>query len=503
MKALDLASSVPWAIRPESLEAILAIAAREDIPQDVVAAMMTSGSPEAVAARLGKPLDNTHAVSIRDGVAVIPVAGPIFRHANLFSEISGATTTDAIARDLTTALDNPSVRSILLEIDSPGGEVAGTAELAGMIRAAHERKPVTAYVDDLGASAAYWLASAAGEIVAAPTAVLGSIGVVAVMKDPAKKKSADLEFVSSKSPNKRPDLTTEAGKAQIQATVDALADVFFADVARYRGVPVETVQSDFGQGGVFVGQQAVDAGLADRVGSFEQTLRDLADPPAPAKPAPTPLRPNGPGRKTAMSMRDKFFAWLDGIETSGSADQEAAIVTDTLTTPPAMPATVAQAQTQAAALPVVDAESARKDAENAALRAEVQRLRTAAITQAASVFASEMIRDGRAMPAEQAAIIDAFTQASIDDQHIGAIALPDGRTTSRVEIVKRQYQDRQSVRALFSEAVGDDVLMALHNRQATPKKGDEAPSSDEVTKLIGMTAFGQSVIAGRNGATKN
>jgi ClpP class serine protease len=487
MKALDIAASVPWAIRPEALESILAIAARESIPKEFIAASMTNGSPEAVAARLGRPMDNAHAVSVRDGVAIIPVRDAIFRHANLLSDISGATTVEAIAHDLTTALDNPSVRSILLEVDSPGGEVAGTAELAAMIRAAHEQKPVTAYVDG----------------VAAPTAVLGSIGVVAVMKDPSKQKSADLEFVSSKSPNKRPDLTTEAGKAQVQATVDALADVFFADVARYRGVPVETVHADFGQGGVFVGQQAVDAGLADSIGSFEQTLRDLADPPAPAKPAPTPLRPNGPGRKTAMSMRDKFFAWLDGIETSGSADQEAAIVTDTLTTPPAMPATVAQAQTQAAALPVVDAESARKDAENAALRAEVQRLRTAAITQAASVFASEMIRDGRAMPAEQAAIIDAFTQASIDDQHIGAIALPDGRTTSRVEIVKRQYQDRQSVRALFSEAVGDDVLMALHNRQATPKKGDEAPSSDEVTKLIGMTAFGQSVIAGRNGATKN
>jgi ClpP class serine protease len=108
--------------------------------------------------------------------------------------------------------------------------------------------------------------------------------------------------------------------------------VFVGDVARYRGVSVETVLSDFGQGGVFVGQQAVDAGLADAVGSYEQTLRDLAEQTAPANRAHT-TRP-GPGRKTAMGMRDKFFAWLDGLDASGSADQEAAIVTGNLTPRP-------------------------------------------------------------------------------------------------------------------------------------------------------------------------
>lgn len=516
MRALDLAASVPWAIRPEALEAILAIAAREDIPQEIVASVMSSGSPEAVSARLGKPLDNTHAVSIRDGVAVIPVGGPIFRHANLFAEISGATTTEAIARDLTTALENPAVRSILLEIDSPGGEVAGISELAHMIRAAHERKPVTAYVDDLGASAAYWLAAAAGDIVAAPTAVLGSIGVVAVMKDPAKKKSTDLEFVSSLSPNKRPDLTTEAGKAQIQATVDALADVFFADVARYRGVDIDTVHSDFGQGGVFVGQQAVDAGLADRVGSFEQTLRDLADQPAPVKAAPTPLRPAGPGRKTAMDMKalwSKFVASLDpndvlALTANGSADQEAAIVTANLTPPQpnAAPVTVQgqPAAPTAAQVSAADAETARVTAELASMRAENQRLRMAALTREASIFAKEVIRDGRAMPSEEAAIVDAFTQASIDDAALGAAAFADGRTTSRVEIVTRLYKDRQSVRSLFTEAIGDDVLLALHNRDAAPKRAaDAAPSQDEVTKLMGMTAFGKTVLDARNGASKN
>jgi ClpP class serine protease len=193
-----------------------------------------------------------------------------------------------------------------------------------MIRAAHTQKPVTAYVDHLGASAAYWLASAAGRVIAAPTAMLGSIGIVMVVDDPSKTDSTDLEIVSNQSPKKRPDLTTKSGRAQVQATVDALADVFIADVARYRGVSTDTVLSDFGAGDVFVGQQAVDAGLADAVGSYEQTLRDLAEQTAPAREraAPTPLRPAGPGRKTAMGMREKFFAWLDGIEVEASAPGE-------------------------------------------------------------------------------------------------------------------------------------------------------------------------------------
>ncbi len=146
-----------------------------------------------------------------------------------------------------------------------------------MIRAASARKPIFAYVDDLGASAGYWLASATDRIVVAPTAILGSIGVVSALRDPSKTNSKEVEFVSSQSPKKSIDVSTESGRAQVQEIVDALAAVFVGDVARYRGVSPDTVLADFGQGGVFVGQAAVDAGLADAVGSFEQTLADLGE----------------------------------------------------------------------------------------------------------------------------------------------------------------------------------------------------------------------------------
>ncbi|KEZ65412.1 hypothetical protein C5I_0136090, partial [Pseudomonas syringae pv. syringae FF5] len=112
--------------------------------------------------------------SVRNGVAIIPVVGPVFRYANLFTEISGATSTQVLATDLQSALDDPSIKSIILNIDSPGGVAAGINELADQIHAGRARKRIVAYVGGTGASAAYWLASAASEIVIDETALLGS-----------------------------------------------------------------------------------------------------------------------------------------------------------------------------------------------------------------------------------------------------------------------------------------------------------------------------------------
>lgn len=261
-RAIQFITSEAWAIRHSALQRILEIAERE------------SGSLEAVQARAGRKLDNTRVVTVRDGVAVIPVAGPIFRYANLFTEVSGATSVEVLGQDFNTALEDPAVKSILFVIDSPGGQVRGINELSNMIFEARARKPIKAYVDGDGASAAYWIASAADEIIIDDTAILGSIGVVMVVPDPSKR-ARDLEIVSSRSPKKRIDPMTEAGKAEMQREVDALADVFIRRVARNRAVSEETVVSKFGSGGVEVGKGAIKAGLADRLGSFEDVLLRL------------------------------------------------------------------------------------------------------------------------------------------------------------------------------------------------------------------------------------
>lgn len=238
--------------------------------------------PEAVAARLGRPLQNAQTVTVRDGVAILPIVGPIFRYGNLFTEVSGATSVDILARDLRAALEDQQVRAILLNINSPGGQADGINEAAGMIREAAKQKPMTAYVGGMAASGAYWLAAAAGNIVIDQTAQLGSIGVVGGF-DTKKRNDGIVEFVSTQSPFKRPDVMTPEGRSVIQGRIDAIADVFVDSVAGDRGVSRETVLSDFGQGGVKVGRAAIAAGMADSAGSLESTLAQLSTGEWPKK----------------------------------------------------------------------------------------------------------------------------------------------------------------------------------------------------------------------------
>lgn len=266
MSALDAALNAVWAMEEQALESLLAIAAREN---DV--------SPEALDAYASKTLANAQQARVRDGVAVLDAVGPLFKRANIFTAISGATSYTIMRADLQAALDDPKVKAIVLNIDSPGGEASGTAELAQAIYDARGTKPIVAYVGGNGASAAYWIASAADRVVVSSTAVLGSIGVqVAYRESEPKAGEKVYRFVSSQSPNKNPELGTEAATSQIQQTIDAMASVFVADVARNRGVATETVLSDFGKGGIFVGQMAVEAGLADSIGTFEAVLAELS-----------------------------------------------------------------------------------------------------------------------------------------------------------------------------------------------------------------------------------
>jgi capsid assembly protease len=259
-RILEYLFSNHWAILPEVLQTILSIAQGEN------------ESPEAVAERLGRPLQNTRTVINRDGVAVLPVSGPIFRYANIMTEISGATSVEVLAQDFRAALDDPDIRGIVLEIDSPGGQVNGISEFADQVAAAG--KPTVAYISDLGASGGLWIASAADQVIIRDTAAAGSVGVVATLR--RDKKDDRIQIVSSQSPRKRVDPETEEGRAVLQTVVDDIADVFIDRLASYRGVSTEHVLEHFGQGGLLVGRNAVRAGLADGLGSLESIIAGLA-----------------------------------------------------------------------------------------------------------------------------------------------------------------------------------------------------------------------------------
>jgi len=263
----------PWAITETALHTILEVAAREN------------EAPEAVAAKLGRQLQNSYNATERDGVAIIPVTGPLFRYANIFTAISGASSYELIARDFMSALENPQINSIILDIDSPGGEVNGVSELASMIFEARGTKPVIAYASGDAASGAYWIASAADEIVVSETSALGSIGVVGIYRGKSTKESAEtVEIVSSQSPHKRLDPTSDDGRAKLQTRIDSMADVFVSTIARNRSVTPDHVLEHYGGGDVMIGANAVNAGLADRIGSLERLIIELSSPKTQSPP---------------------------------------------------------------------------------------------------------------------------------------------------------------------------------------------------------------------------
>ncbi len=264
----------PWAITETALHTILEVAAREN------------EAPEAVAAKLGRQLQNSYNATERDGVAIIPVTGPLFRYANIFTAISGASSYELIARDFMSALENPQITSIILDIDSPGGEVNGVSELASMIFEARGTKPVIAYASGDAASGAYWIASAADEIVVSETSALGSIGVVGIYRGKSAKESTEtVEIVSSQSPHKRLDPMSDDGRAKLQTRIDSMADVFVSTIARNRDVTADHVLGHYGGGDVMIGAHAVNAGLADRVGSLERLITELSSPETSSPPS--------------------------------------------------------------------------------------------------------------------------------------------------------------------------------------------------------------------------
>lgn len=263
-RAFELAASRPWLMLPDALDSLMAIADRQ-------------GDPEALEARLGRPLENTRVVTMRDGIAVIPVTGPIMRYANMFTRISGATSTQELATDFQAALDDPKVKGIILNVDSPGGEANGINELGDMVYAARGKKPIKAYGGGTVASASYWIGSSADELVIDDTALLGSIGVVVeVALREAREGEKRYTITSSNAPNKRPNLETEEGRAELSKTIDALGEVFVAKVARNLGVTPDQVPAMGDHGGLKVGAAAVASGLAHRLGSLESLITEMA-----------------------------------------------------------------------------------------------------------------------------------------------------------------------------------------------------------------------------------
>jgi len=259
---------------------------------------------KGVEARIGRPLNNSRAgYMVQDGVAIISLSGVIGPKANLMMDISGGASAQVVRNEILTALDDPKVNAAILYADSPGGNVLGIAEGAAAWRAFAEAKPAVTFSDGTLASAAYWWGSAASKVfISGPMVNVGSIGVRTEHIDTSMRDAATgvkrtvIKAGKYKAAGDGPlDPKTLEYK---QAQVDYLYSLFVDTVAAHRGVSVEAVLDNMADGQVFIGQQAIDAGLVDGFASLEQLVAQLADKPEAVAPlriqgasAPKPKRP--------------------------------------------------------------------------------------------------------------------------------------------------------------------------------------------------------------------
>lgn len=250
---------------------------------------------KALAERDGEPLRNERKLEVRNGVAVVPVNGPLFRHAGLLSNISAASSYDDIRADVTAAAADPSVRATVLKISSPGGDADGVAQAAAVIYALRGEKPIEAVIEGQGASAAYWLAAACSRITIESTALAGCIGVLSeVVDDSGAEEKAGrktIQIVSRQTPAKRSRPVDDAYVARREAQATELAGIFIDAVAQYRGIAPERVEAEFGQGDQLIGESARRAGLVDDVGTLEDVIARLSGEAAAAGAASPPALP--------------------------------------------------------------------------------------------------------------------------------------------------------------------------------------------------------------------
>lgn len=265
----------PWAILPSMLATIV-----ELVRFRAAGGLLT---PEEITARVGAAQNGPRAGGGQSaGVAVIAVYGPISQRMSMMSEMSGGTSTEKLTDTFRAALADPAVDAIVFEVDSPGGTVDGIPELAAEIRAARGGKPIVAQVNTMAASAAYWLASACDEIVATPSGVVGSIGVFTAHND--LSAAAEMEGVKTtlisagkyKTEGNPWEPLGEEAQANLQDQVNQFYGMFVADVAKGRGVPVDTVRGGYGEGRVLLAKQAMSAGMVDRVDTLDNTVRRVA-----------------------------------------------------------------------------------------------------------------------------------------------------------------------------------------------------------------------------------
>jgi signal peptide peptidase SppA len=297
----------PWSILPAKLQEICELV---DLRRSGV-----RFTAEEIAERLESSVHAATSTSLQEQlgssgskVAILNVFGTISQRANAFTEASGGTSTEQLSKAFDAAVADESVGSIVLNVDSPGGRVSGVPELADKIFADRGVKPIIAIANGAMDSAAYWIGSAADEIVATPSAYsIGSIGAMYVHQESSAADEKDgikttiIRSTDAKGEGSGFEPLSDSAREDLQHRVERVHNDFVAAVARNRGISTTSVETNYGAGRDMLAADALKAGLVDRITTLEQVLNELGAQ-APSTTSVSLQEPTGMDSKITQKL---------------------------------------------------------------------------------------------------------------------------------------------------------------------------------------------------------
>ncbi len=390
--------------------------------------------PQSLAKTDNPDLANTFYTQNQNGVAVVNISDALYFSGgyidDILAEVFGGTSTKKLMSDIAQIKLDPFIKSVVLNINSGGGEAFGINELADMIADLNKTKPVTAYISGLGCSAAYFLAANAGRIVADKQAWIGSIGVVSTWVDYSEfYKSMGIiyeEVTSDNAPYKRLDPKNEEHRQIFKDELNGVAKVFEDSVAKGRNVSVETVRTLFGQGAVMAGWEAKKAGMIDETGSLRQVIAKSAKSVTKQTvSAKSQTKPNADtkGDIANMNLLEKFQTWLASDDAKPLLEENEQVLLDAGTTKPNAEADALRFQ--------LNTERAEKEK----LLAEKTAAERASLSTKAKDFALSEMKAGRLTSAEDKEFQASYLQALTDDANS---PLPTGTRAANIEAAQQK-----------------------------------------------------------------
>lgn len=481
----------------------------------------------ALTKRSGERLKGGYYTQLYDnGVAVLDIHGPIFRHADTMQTSGAMSTEDVYAELKNVAVNRQYVKALAINFDCPGGDVTAGDIVAQFLNDLSKEMRVESYAEGYCASLAYYWASGTSRITQGRFGETGSVGVVLGVPIPAGQTeygdtvlmdedgTAIAEIVSSISPLKRANVLTKKGHEYYQERVNAMADMLVADIAKFRGLDASKLPAQYGDGGVYGSKEALDMGLCDEVGSFETVLERLiasdwergssttgasgatgveADEPVtgPDSPPPDPDPAEAPEREALHDGGKTAMAKGIGEKLKGAA---AALISNNGGQKPG-------AEAGGDAVPVEDVLTALNEQRPALFDEQVE---------GAMLFAHTVVTDSRVKPAVQHQLAAVMANMRADDLLFGGMVTFLNAKGEEVEGTREQMFEalfdamprhtlaEERIESLRRGAVKGQVMKdSVQPEQHTHDPGDVGDDDMTDEEILGSSHQGKRALESR------